>query len=39
MALEAGLETGLPLEEIALRAAAAPHKIVYGETVILEAVA
>jgi alpha-ribazole phosphatase len=39
MALEAGLEAGLPLEEIALRAAAAPHKIAYGETVILEAVA
>lgn len=38
-ALEAGLKTGLPLEEIALRAAAAPHKIAYGETVILEAVA
>jgi alpha-ribazole phosphatase len=39
MALEAGLEAGLPLDEIALRAAAAPHKIAYGETVILEAVA
>jgi alpha-ribazole phosphatase len=39
MALEAGLKAGLPLEEIALRAAAAPHKIAYGETVILEAVA
>lgn len=39
MALEAGLKAGLPLDEIALRAAAAPHKIAYGETVILEAVA
>lgn len=39
IALEAGLRAGLPLAEIALRAAAAPHKIAYGETVILEAVA
>ena len=38
-ALEAGQRAGLPLAEIALRAAAAPHKIAYGETVILEAVA
>ena len=39
IALEAGLRAGLPLAEIALRAAAAPHQIAYGETVILEAVA
>lgn len=39
VALEAGLRGGLPLAVIALRAAAAPHKIAYGETVILEAVA
>jgi alpha-ribazole phosphatase len=39
LALEAGLHAGLPLHDIALRAAAAPHKIAYGETVILEAVA
>jgi alpha-ribazole phosphatase len=38
-ALEAGLRAGLTLHECALRAAAAPHKIAYGETVILEAVA
>ncbi|KQV83518.1 phosphoglycerate mutase [Massilia sp. Root351] len=39
VALEAGLQGGLPLAEIALRAAALPHKIAYGETVILEAAA
>jgi alpha-ribazole phosphatase len=39
VALEAGLQAGLPLRDIALRAAAAPHRIAYGETVILEAVA
>lgn len=31
------LQAGLPLHETALRAAALPHKIAYGEAVILEA--
>lgn len=37
MALDQGLKAGLTLAEIALRAAAAPHNIAYGEAVILEA--
>lgn len=37
VALEVGLRAGLTLRECALKAAAAPHKIAYGETVILEA--
>lgn len=38
-AIEAGLQAGLSLHETALRAAATPHRIAYGEAVILEAVA
>ena len=37
VALEVGLRAGLTLRECALKAAAAPHRFAYGETVILEA--